>query len=202
MKRNNNEEMDNSLETFAENLNLDMINEVIDKIIFSNNYEELFDFLNYLYDFANIPDDIVDRLINDDKKECVSYFLENEEFLYFLNDKDINKLKKYLDVYEINVKLDKDYDYYYDLLLNQTVLPWKTKKKNKVIEYTFTRYNKLINIKLKKINKILVVSCVIYSNYDLSKEEQLLKEIDYINEYGFNIERNVNNKDIIVVNDL
>ena len=43
----------------------------------------------------------------------------------------------------------------------------------------------------------VVVSCIMYSNYYLSEEEQILKGIDYINEFGFNIERNINNKNII-----
>ena len=38
-----------------------------------------------------------------------------------------------------------------------------------------------------------------YKNYNLTENEQLLKAIDYINEYGFNIDRNINNDDIIKI---
>ena len=36
-----------------------------------------------------------------------------------------------------------------------------------------------------------------YKYYNLSKEEQLLSVIDYINEFGFGIDRNLNNDNII-----
>lgn len=43
-----------------------------------------------------------------------------------------------------------------------------------------------------------VVSYIMYSNYNLSKDEQILKDIDYINEFGFNIESRINNRDLII----
>ena len=36
-----------------------------------------------------------------------------------------------------------------------------------------------------------------YKNYNLTEKEQILKGIDYINDYGFNINRNIKNDAII-----
>ena len=84
------------------------------------------------------------------------------------------QLKIYLGVSEVNIKLDKPYDYYYKLLFNQGVRLFKTVEMNdNEKEYIFTRYNKEFKIKLKEIKNVgLVVSYVDYHNYNLTKEEQ------------------------------
>ena len=143
----------------------------------------------------------MDILIQDNNKKCISIFLEKEESLYFLTEKEKNKLKEFLNAQEINIILDKSYDYYYKMLYDQGIRTWNSntiKKDDNIVEHKFTRYNKLIKIKLKEVKNIgVIVSCVIYSNYNLSNEEQILNDIDYINEFGFNIERNINNINII-----
>ena len=172
---------------------------IVDKMLDNNDYEQLIHFLNTLYDFTKVPNDIVDKLINYNKKECISIFLENEDLLYFLSDDEKNKLKNFLNVYEVNVKLKKSYDYYYDLLFKQGFRSFKSIKINdKVTERLFTKYNKLTKIKLKEIDGIgVVVSCINYKYYNLSKEEQILNAIDYINKFGFNIDKKLNSDNII-----
>lgn len=174
------------------------INSIVNKMLKNRDYYKLLCFLNDLYNFAKLPENIVDKLISEDNKACASEFLENEDLLYFLSQKKKDKLKKFLNAREVNIKLNKPYEYYYELLFANGVRLWNTKKIDDTVEHTFTRYNKPIKIRLKEIKEDnVLVSCVIYSNYDLSEDEQILKAIDYINEFGFNIDRNINNDSII-----
>lgn len=191
----------NSLNRPIDNINENLVKSIVDKLLDNKDFEELIYFFNSLNDFAEIPNNIVDKLILENNKECIAKFLENEDSLYFLNENDISRLKNFLNVREINIKLEKTYDYYYKFLYNQGVRNWKSntiKTNNDIIEHKLTRYNKLIKFKLKEVKNIgVVVACTIYSNYYLTEEEQILKGIDYINEFGFAIERNINNKNII-----
>ena len=189
----------NSLYKSIDEVDMNLINSIVHKMLLNHEYEELIQFLNKLYDFSTIPINIIDMLIQTNNKECISVFLENEDVLYFLNFKEKTKLKDFLNVHEINIKLENTYDYYYKMLYKQGIRNWQSNTyKNNVIEHIFTRYNKLIKLKLKEVKDIgVVVSCIIYSNYYLSEEDQILKGIDYINEFGFNIDRDVNNKTII-----
>ena len=191
----------NSLYKENNDKDMNLVNNIINKMLLNNDYEELLHFLNNLFDFANIYINIVDRLIKDDNKECISIFLENEDILYFLTNDDKKKLKDYLNINEINIKLSETYDYYYNMLFNQGIRLWNSKAKDdNIIEHKYTRYNKPIKIKLKEVKDSgLFVSCVIYTNYKLSDDEQVLKVIDYINEYGFNIDKNID-KLIIIKN--
>ena len=188
-----------SLNRPIENVDESLINSVVDKMLYNNDYENLIYFLNTMYDFAKIPNNLIENLIKDNNKECISIFLENDGILYFLSENEKDKLKKVLDVHEVNIKLEKSYDYYYDLLFKQGFRPYKSIKINdKITEHLFTRYNKLTKIKLKEIDGIGVVGSYInYKYYNLSKTEQILNAIDYINKYGFNIERNINDVSII-----
>ena len=202
MKKYTNEEIRliNSLNKPIYNIDMNLVNLIVDKMLKNHEYFNLLCFLNNLYDFAELPESIVDKLIMENNKECIAEFLENENILYFLNPEDKKRLKDYLNVQEINIKLENTYDYYYKLLYKQGIRNWHcdTQNNDDIIVHTFTRYNKLINLKLKEIKEVgVVVSCIIYSNYYLSKDEQILKGIDYINEFGFNIERDINNKSII-----
>ena len=193
----------NLINSLDKSIDVDMtlVDSIVNKMIKNSEYYKLLCFLNNLYDFAEIPKNIVDKLIIENNKKCIAVFLENEDALYFLSRKEKNKLKNFINVREINIKLDNTYEYYYNFLYKQGIRNWHShtnENNDNIIEHTFTRYNKLINLKLKEVKNIgVVVSCIIYSNYYLSKEEQLLKGIDYINEFGFNIERNINNKNII-----
>ena len=191
----------NSLNRPIENIDKSLINSIVDKMLYNNNYEGLLNFLNTLNDFADVPNDIVDKLLKTNNKECVAEFLDNENFLYFLNLEEKNKLKSFLNVHEINIKLENTYDYYYKMLYKQGIRNWHNdilKINDDITEHILTRYNKSLKLKLKEVKKIgVVVSCIVYSNYYLSEEEQILSGIDYINEFGFNIERNINNKNII-----
>ena len=183
----------NSLYRPIDDVDESLIESIVDKMLYSNDYEELIHFLNTLYDFANVPNNIVDKLINENNKECIRVFLENEDNLYFLSEYEKNKLKKFLNVYEVNIKLKEPYDYYYDLLFKQGFRSFKSIKINdKITEHLFTRYNKSTNIKLKEIQDIgVVVSYINYKYYNMSQEEQILDEIDYINKFGFNIDKNL-----------
>lgn len=191
----------NSLNKPINYIDMTLVDSIINKILKNNDYYKLLNFFNNLYDFAKIPENVVDKLISENNKECIAEFLENESSLYFFNAEEKNKLKTFLNVLEINVRLDKSYDYYYKMLYDQGVRVWHCDIINtddNIIEHEFTRYNKLIRLKLKEIKSIgVIVSCIIYSNYKLSEEEQILKGIDYINRFGFNIEKNINNKNII-----
>lgn len=188
-----------SLHKPIDNIDETLISQIIDKMLNNKSFEELIYFLNNLYNFAKVPKNIVAKLINENNKECISVFLENEDNLYFLINKEKKILKDFLNVYEINIKLEETYDYYYNLLFKQGVRHCKSTKINcGTIEHSFMRYNKLIRIKIKEIKEIgLVVSYINYCNYNLPENEQILNGIDYINEYGFNIERNINNDAII-----
>lgn len=191
----------NSLNKPINNINKDLVISIINKMLQNSDYYKLICLLNNLYDFSEIPINIVDRLISDDDKACIAEFLENEDVLYFLSEQEKNRLKEFLNVKKINIKLNNTYDYYDRLLYKQGIRNWNSdtfKNSNNEIVHKLTRYNKLINLKLKEVKGVgLVVSCIIYSNYNLSEEEQILKGIDYINEFGFNIERDINNSAII-----
>ena len=202
MKKYTDEETNliNSLNKPINNIDMTLVESVVNKLLLNKDCVELIYFLNALYDFAEIPKDMVDKLIVENNKECISIFLENEDILYFLTNAEINKLKSFLNVNEVNIKLRGSYDYYYNLLFKKGVRHLKLIKINdEILEHTFTKYNKLIGIKLKEIKDIgLVVSCINYRNYNMSEEEQILKAIDYINDYDFNIVRDVNNEDSYV----
>lgn len=202
MKKYTDEETNliNSLNKPINNIDMTLVESVVNKLLLNKDCVELIYFLNALYDFAEIPKDMVDKLIVENNKECISIFLENEDILYFLTNAETNKLKSFLNVNEVNIKLRGSYDYYYNLLFKKGVRHLKLIKINdEILEHTFTKYNKLIGIKLKEIKDIgLVVSCINYRNYNMSEEEQILKAIDYINDYDFNIVRDVNNEDSYV----
>ena len=72
----------NSLNKPIDKIDMDLVNLIIDKMIQYKNYEGLINLLNNLYDFAQIPKDISNRLIIDNNKECISAFLEKEDVLY------------------------------------------------------------------------------------------------------------------------
>lgn len=188
-------ELINSLNKPVNDVDMNLVDSVIDKMLLNEEYDNLLSFLNVLNDFSNTSKNIVDKLITENNKKCISIFLENESSLYFLNKEEIMQLKIYLGVSEVNIKLDKPYDYYYKLLFNQGVRLFKTVEMNdNEKEYIFTRYNKEFKIKLKEIKNVgLVVSYVDYHNYNLTKEEQINNAIDYINEYGFAIENDIKN---------
>lgn len=188
-------ELINSLNKPVNDVDMNLVDSVIDKMLLNEEYDNLLSFLNALNDFSNTSKNIVDKLITENNKKCISIFLENESSLYFLNKEKIMQLKIYLGVSEVNIKLDKPYDYYYKLLFNQGVRLFKTVEMNdNEKEYIFTRYNKEFKVKLKEIKNVgLVVSYVDYHNYNLTKEEQINNAIDYINEYGFAIENDIKN---------
>lgn len=188
-----------SLHEPVDNIDETLVNSIIDKLLDNKDFEGLIHFLNSLYDFAKIPKNIVDKLINENNKECIAIFLENENILYFLSNDEKNRLKEFLNAYEVNIKLEKSYDFYYKLLFKQGFRHFKSIKINdKITEHLFTRYNVLTRIKLKEITGIgAVISYTDYKNYNLTENEQLLKTIDYINKYGFNIDKNLNDDDII-----
>lgn len=184
----------NSLNSTLDKVDNNLINSLVNKMLQNKDYEELITLLNSLYDFSEVSLAIADRLIIDNNKECISVFLEKEDILYFLTDEEKSKLKAFLNVSEVNIKLVESYEYYYNLLFKQGVRLFKSVKVNdSITEYIFMKNNKLINFKIKEIKEFgLVVSYVNYSNYYLSDEEQIIKGIDYINEYGFNIDKSVN----------
>lgn len=188
-----------SLHEPVDNIDENLVNSIVDKLLNNNDFEGLIHFLNSLYDFAKTPKNIVDKLINENNKECIAIFLENENILYFLSNDEKNRLKEFLNAYEVNIKLEKSYDFYYKLLFKQGFRHFKSIKINdKITEHLFTRYNVLSRIKLKEITSIgTVISYIDYKNYNLTENEQLLKAIDYINEYDFNINKNLNDDDII-----
>lgn len=185
----------NSLNKPVNDVDMNLVDSIIDKMLLNEEYDNLLSFLNALNDFSNTSKNIVDKLITENNKECISIFLENESSLYFLNKEEIMQLKIYLGVSEVNIKLEKPYDYYYELLFNQGVRLFKSVEINdNEKEYIFTRHNKEFKIKLKEIRNVgLVVSYVDYHNYNLTKEEQINNAIDYINEYGFAIENDIKN---------
>ena len=191
----------NSLNRPINNIDETLVSSIVNKILENKNFEELIHFLNTLNDFAKVPENIVDKLINENNKECKSIFLENEDILYFFSANETNRLKEFLNAYGVNIKLKETYDYYYKLLFKQGFRHFKSIKINdRITEHLFTRYNKLTRIKLKEITGIgVVVSYIDYKNYKLTKNKQLLKAIDYINEYGFNIDRKLNNDNIIKI---
>lgn len=179
----------NSLNCPVVHIDNELINSIINKIILNKDYDYLIYLLNALYDFAEIPQDIVNNLISNNDKKGISIFLDNEKELYFLSKKEVDKLKEFLNVKEAYFKLDKSYDYYYNILFKEGLRQQKPIKiNNDIIEYTYYRYNKPIGIKIFDIKDIgLIVSYVNYLNYNLTIEEQIIKVIDYLNEFGFNI---------------
>ena len=188
-----------SLNKPIDNVDESLVNSIVDKMLCNGDHEKLIYFLNVVHDFANVPNNLVDRLINNDNKECISAFLENEETLYFLSEDEKNKFKKFLNIHEINIKLRDPYDYYYNLLFKQGFRSFKSIKINdKITEHLFTRYNKPTKIKLKEIDDIgVVVSYINYKYYNRSQEEQITDAIDYINKFGFDIAEKLNSNDII-----
>ena len=194
----------NSLNKPIDNIDMILVNSIVNKMIKNGEYNGLLNFLNNLYDYAKLPKNIVDKLILENNKDCIAEFLDNEEILYFLNLEEKNKLKKYLNACEVNIKLDNTFDYYYKKLYKQGIRIWRNntiKNNNKIIiEHLFTQYNKIIKLKLIEVKDIgVIASCVIYSNYYLPKEEQIFKGIDYINEFEFNIDKDINNKNILFI---
>ncbi len=188
-----------SLNKPIDNVDESLVNSIVDKMLCNGDYEKLIYFLNVVHDFASVPNNLVDGLINNDNKECISTFLENEEILYFLSEDEKNKFKNSLNIHEINIKLKKPYDYYYNLLFKQGFRSFKSIKINdKITEHLFTRYNKPTKIKLKEIDDIgVVVSYINYKYYNRSQEEQISDAIDYINKFGFDIAEKLNSNDII-----
>lgn len=180
----------NSLNKPIDNIDMSLVNSIINKLLDSKNYIELINFLNNLHDFSTIPSNILDILLNSDK-ECIASLLENEDILYFLTEEEKDRLKNKLSVSEANIKLNESYDCYYDLLFKQGIRPRDEKKiSDNIVEHTFTRANQIIGIKLKEVKDIgVVVSYIDYKLYNLPKDKQLLKEIDYINEFGFDVNK-------------
>ena len=186
------EEMIISVNEPIKNIDTNLIKTIEIKMLKNKDYAKLNDFYNTLYDFSDYNlSYIADMLIERDEKKCISIFLDNNS-LYFMEKENIDKLKNFLNIYEINVKLFEHYDYYYKLLFSHGVRLWKTINRENIIkEYIFTRYNKLFNIKLKQINsKLLVASFVNYLNYNNLKEQQQIEAIEYLNLFGFNVEIN------------
>src|SRR5574344_168520 len=108
-----------------EKIDVNLIKSIETKMNLNKEYDYLIDFYNTLNDFSNFSfNNVAGYLIKNDNKECIANFLENEDSLYFFTKEDINKLKKYLNAMEINIKLDKDYDYYYKLLFKKGVRPY------------------------------------------------------------------------------
>ena len=198
------EEENNLIDSLCEpidNIDQTLVNSIVNKLLDNKNYEELMNFLDSLNDFAEVPENIVDKLITENNKECISVFLENEYKLYFFNNEEKNRLKEFLNAYEVNIKLKEPYDFYYKLLFEQGFRHYKAIKiSDNITEHIFTRYNEFTKIRLKEITDIgVVVSYIDYTNYNLTEKEQLLKAIDYINEYGFNIDKNLNTNDVVKI---
>lgn len=183
----------NSINEPITNIDNDLVNTIINKMIINKEYEELICFLNSLNDFAQVPSRLVNRLIDDNNKECISVFLENIDDLYFFDDLEKQKLKNYLNVKDIFIKLPETYNYYYRLLFSHGVRLWKSINNNEYIEHIYTRYNELIKIRLIESSKFGVIASYInYLDYNLSREEQILNCINYINQFGLNLENNIN----------
>lgn len=183
----------NSINEPITNIDDDLVNTIINKMIINKEYEELICFLNSLNDFAQIPSGIVNKLIDDNNKECISYLLVNIDILYFFDDSEKQKLKDYLNVKNILIQLPETYDYYYRLLFSHGVRLWKSINNNEYIEHIYTRYNELIKIRLIESSKFGVIASYInYLDYNISREEQILNCINYINQFGLNLENNIN----------
>lgn len=183
----------NSLNNPITNIDMDLVNTIIDKMIINKQYEELISFLNSLNDFAQIPSGLANRLIDDNNRECISVFLDNIDILYFFDDLEKQKLKDYLNAISVFIKLPENYDFYYKLLFSRGVRIWKSTNNNGYVEHTYTRYNELIKIRLIESNKLGVIAAYVnYLDYNLPKEEQILNCIDYLNQFGFNLEKDTN----------
>ena len=94
----------NSLNKPVNDVDMNLVDSIIDKMLLNEEYDNLLNFLNALNDFSNTSKNIVDKLITENNKECISIFLENESSLYFLNKEEIMQLKIYLGVSEVNIK--------------------------------------------------------------------------------------------------
>lgn len=193
-----NEELEliNSLNKPLENVDINLVNSIIDKMVRSKKYKELIDFLNLLYDFSGIDElfeNFAERLIIENNKECISFLLDEEENLYFFDNSTKHNLITFLNSKKVYIKLNNTYDYYYKMLFSQGLRSLKNKNINEnLVEHSYTRYNKLIKFKIIEDNNFgVLISYINYLNYNLSFEEQILKAIDYLNEFGFNIERSI-----------
>lgn len=193
-----NEELEliNSLYKPIENVDINLVNSIIDKMVRSKKYKELIDFLNLLYDFSGIDElfeNFAERLITENNKECISFFLDEEENLDFFDNSTKHNLITFLNSKKIYIKLNNTYDYYYKMLFSQGLRSWKNININEnLVEHSYTRYNKLIKFKIIEDNNFgVIILYTNYLNYNLSYEEQILKAIDYLNEFGFNIERSI-----------
>jgi len=183
-----------------EKIDVNLVKSIESKMHLNKEYDNLIDFYNTIYDFSNYSfKDVADCLIKKENKDCIAQFLENEDSLYFFTKEDINKLKKYLNAMEVNIKLNKDYDYYYKLLFKKGVRPYTKPTINNYMKiYSFSRYNKNFKIKLIDVkNEGLFVSYINYYNYNLLKEEQVLYAISYINEFGFDINKDAKSVSLI-----
>ena len=78
-------ELINSLNKPVNDVDMNLVDSVIDKMLLNEEYDNLLSFLNALNDFSNTSKNIVDKLITENNKKCISIFLENESSLYFLN---------------------------------------------------------------------------------------------------------------------
>ena len=151
-------ELINSLNKPVNDVDMNLVDSVIDKMLLNEEYDNLLNFLNALNDFSNTSKNIVDKLITENNKKCISIFLENESSLYFLNKEKIMQLKIYLGVSEVNIKLDKPYDYYYKLLFNQGVRLFKTVEMNdnEKLEFISAKEGAILdakgNISIRNIN--------------------------------------------------
>ena len=174
----------NSLNRPIENIDKSLVNSIVDKMLYNNNYEGLLNFLNTLNDFADVPNDIVDKLLKTNNKECVAEFLDNEKFLYFLNSEEKNKLKSFLNVHEINIKLENTYDYYYKMLYKQGIRNCHNdilKINDDITEHILTRYNKSLKLKLKEVKKTsLGLFFYLLNNKEFYKDEKNSLYLNYI----------------------
>ena len=64
-----------SLNRPIENINETLVSSIVDKLLDNKDFEELIQFFNSLYDFAEVPKNIVDKLILENNKECIAEFL-------------------------------------------------------------------------------------------------------------------------------
>lgn len=189
-------ELLNSLKEPITNIDVELVKSIINKMVINKEYESLIHFLNALNDFSpinNIFETFLKYLIEDNNKECISFLLDNEELLYFLNIEEKQKLIKFLNAKKVYIKLKDSYDYYNILLFKQGLRSWKTNKINdNLIEHTYTKNNQLVKFQIiESNNNGILISYTNYLNYNLTEEEQIKKNIDYLNAFGFNIERSI-----------
>lgn len=102
------------------NINNSLVDSIVKKMLHNKEYESLVNFYNTLYDFSILDlSEISDNLIKGNEFECIAFFLNNEDVLYFLPSEEKKKLKNFLNVKEISIKLNEPYNYYKDLLFKQ-----------------------------------------------------------------------------------